>query len=268
MNEVIFVLVLLGIHAYLREKDVHAAAYLVAATAIKITPIFFVAWLLIRGRRAAVLAVPPLALGCIAVPLLVRGPTIGTADLVDYYRSFLETQQQADINSYSAGQNLAALVTRMTRPVEYFGYGSYMYLPASERTAQVAYQLLSVAVLLLFLGRLVWLRRRHEALLPLELSMAFLTSLLLSPITFTTHMVSLLFVFYTFLSTRLTTLSRTARVIFPLLFVAIAAIGLSGSDLVGRTVYLDVRGYSLMAWTMLFLLLTAQAIPGQLGARS
>jgi hypothetical protein len=98
--------------------------------------------------------------------------------------------------------------------------------------------------------------------------MAFLTSLLLSPITFTTHMVSLLFVFYTFLSTRLTTLSRTARVIFPLLFVAIAAIGLSGSDLVGRTVYLDVRGYSLMAWTMLFLLLTAQAIPGQLGARS
>jgi hypothetical protein len=39
MNGVIFVLVLLGIDAYLRGNDVRAAAYLVTATAIKITPI-------------------------------------------------------------------------------------------------------------------------------------------------------------------------------------------------------------------------------------
>jgi hypothetical protein len=259
MNGVIFVLVLLGIHAYLQRKDVRAAAYLVAATAIKITPIFFVAWLLIRGRRRAALAVPVLGLGCIVVPLLVRGPTAGAADLVDYYRSFIETQQQADIGSYSAGQNLAALVTRMTRPVEYFGHGPYMYLPASERTARVAYEVLWVIVLLIFVGRLVLLRRRREGVSPIELSMVFLTSLLLSPITFTTHMVSLLFVFYSFLSIRLKTLSRTGRVIVPLLLVAIAGIGLSGSDLIGRDVSLDVRGYSLMAWTMLLLFLAAQA---------
>jgi alpha-1,2-mannosyltransferase len=259
MNGVIFVLVLAGIHAYLEQKDVRAAVYLVTATAIKITPIFFVAWLLIRGGRRTALAVPLLGLGCIVVPLLVRGPTTGAADLVEYHRSFLQAQQQADIGSYSAGQNLAALVTRMTRPVEYFGHGPYMYLPASERTAQVAYEVLWVIVLLVFLGRLVLLRRRHDAVSPIELSMVFLTSLLLSPITFTTHMVSLLFVFYTFLSIRLTTLSRTGRVIAPLLLVAIAGIGLSGSDLVGRTVYLDVRGYSLMAWTMLLLFVTAQA---------
>jgi hypothetical protein len=259
MNGVIFVLVLLGIHAYLQQKDVWAAVYLVTATAIKITPIFFVAWLLIRGRRRAALAVPLLGLGCIVVALLVRGPTTGAADLVEYHRSFLRTQQHADIDSYSAGQNLAALVTRMTRPVEYFGHGSYMYLPASERTAQVAYEALWVIVLLVFLGRLVLLRQRHDAVSAIELSMVFLTSLLLSPVTFTTHMVSLLFVFYTFLSIRLTTLSPSGRVIIPLLLVAIAGIGLSGSDLVGRTVYLDVRGYSLMAWTMLLLFVTAQA---------
>jgi hypothetical protein len=33
--------------------------------------------------------------------------------------------------------------------------------------------------------------------------------------------------------------------------------GLSGRDLVGRQLYLGVRGYSLMAWTMLLLFFTA-----------
>jgi hypothetical protein len=40
MNGVILALVLLGIRAYLRGPDVRAAAFTVAATAIKITPIF------------------------------------------------------------------------------------------------------------------------------------------------------------------------------------------------------------------------------------
>jgi len=260
MNGVIFMLVLLGIHAYLRRRDRSAAAYFVTATAIKITPIFFVAWLLIRGRRRAVLAVPALVFACVVVPLLLRGPVTGARDLAEYYRSFLEPQQRAEISTYSAGQNLAALVTRMTRPVEYFGDRSYRYLPTSERAARLTYRVVWLIVLLVFLSKLLLLRWGHAVLSPLELSMVFVAGLLLSPITFTTHLVSLLFVFYAFLSTRLGALTRTARVLAPVLFVGMAGIGLSGRDLVGSSVYLAVRGYSLIAWTLLLLFVTAVVV--------
>ena len=137
MNEVTFVLVLLGIHAYLHERDLRAAAYLVAATAIKITPIFFVAWLVVRGRRRAVLAVPPLALACVLLPLVVRGPATGAAELVEYYRFFLEGHQHGDLSQYTADQNLAAFVNRMTLQQADAEHASYRYLPTSERTAQL-----------------------------------------------------------------------------------------------------------------------------------
>ena len=263
VNGLIFVLALLGIHAYLGGKDVRSAAYLVAATAIKITPIFFVAWLVVRGRRRAALAVPPLALACIVGPLLVRGPATGAAEIVEYYRGFLQGHQRGEIGRYPSGQNLAAFVNRMTRPTENAEQVSYRYLPASERTAQLAYRALWVTVLLVFLVKLVSLRIRGAPVSAFELSMIFLTGLLLSPITFTTHLVSLLFVFYTFLSVRVRGLSRAGGVVAAVLSMAMGVTGLSGRDLAGSTAYLYVRGYSIVVWMMLLMFAAAVFLAGR-----
>jgi alpha-1,2-mannosyltransferase len=260
MNEVIFVLVLLGIRSYLQGRDRWAAASIVAATAIKLTPVFFVAWLLIRGRRRAALAVPLVAVAWVLVPLLLRGPATGAAELVEYYHVFLEGHQHGEVGTYAAGQNIAALVSRMTRP------GPNRYLPASEHVAQRVYLGLWVVVLLAFLSKLVLLRRRHAPPSAFEFSLAFLAALLLSPITFTTHLVSLLFVYATFLSVPRATLSPAARLVAALLVVAMAVTGLSGRDLAGNTVYASVGGYSLYAWTMLALFVAAMVIqPDSLG---
>jgi glycosyl transferase family 87 len=253
MNGVIFLLILLGLDAYLRQRDDTGAGYLVAATAIKLTPIFFLAWLAIRGRRRAMLAVPAFALTCVALPLLARGPTTGAADLVDYYRSFLEPQRRAGLDQYAAGQNLAALVTRMTRPVRDGAGHSYQYLPASEPAARLVYEGSWLLVFGAFLLKLVSLRRRDAPLSALELSMVFLASLLLSPITFTHHLVSLLFVFYTCLVAGISALWPRHRIIVLALAGVMGFIGLAGRDLVGSSLYLSIRGYSLIAWMMLLL---------------
>jgi alpha-1,2-mannosyltransferase len=263
MNGLTFVLVLLGLHACLRGKDVGAAAWLVAAAAIKLTPALFVAWLVIRGRRRAALAVPPLALACVVVPLLVRGPATGAAELVEYYHTFLEGHQHGAIRDYTGGQNLAAFVNRMTQPKGSAPGASYGYLPASEQTAQLAYQALWATVLLIVLTKLGVLRLRGVPVSALELAMIFLAGLLLSPITFTTHLVSLLFVYYAFLSIRLVSPSAPVRLAAALLFVAMAATGLSGRDLAGSTVYEAIGGYSVYVWTMLLLFLAAVVLAGR-----
>ena len=264
VNGLILVLVLLGIRAYLSEKDVWAAVCFVGATAIKITPIFFVAWLLIRGRRRAALAVPPIALACVLVPLVVRGPTTGGAELVEYYHSFLEGHQHGRISQYSGGQNLAALVNRMTRPNENAEHVTYRYLPASERTAQVVYQVLWATVLVVFLAKLVLLRVWRAPCSAFEFSLIFLTGLLLSPVTFTTHLVSFLFVFSSFLTIRPTTLSFAGRVVAAVLLVVMGFTGLNGRDLMGSTVYLYAHGYSTYVWTQLLLFSAAVVLAGRM----
>jgi hypothetical protein len=114
-----------------------------------------------------------------------------------------------------------------------------------------------------FLAKLVVLRLQRAPVSALELSMVFLTALLLSPITFTTHLVPLLFVFTTMLSIRLTALRAPGYVLAAVLCLGIAASGLSGRDLAGDTVYRDVAGYSIFAWTMLLMLGVSVVLAGR-----
>ena len=57
VNLLIFVLCLLGVRAFAQQREVAGSGWLVAATAIKLTPVFFVPWVLIRGTRRSLAAV-------------------------------------------------------------------------------------------------------------------------------------------------------------------------------------------------------------------
>jgi alpha-1,2-mannosyltransferase len=251
MNEVTLVLALVGIKAYLDGRDAVAAAAFVVGTAIKITPIFFVAWLVIRGRRRAALAVVPLAIACLVVPLVLRGPSRGAGELREYYHVFLEKHQHGGVESYTAGQNIAALVSRMTLAPEGSGGVSYRWAPASARAAGFLYRGLWCTVLLLFLGRLVWLRLRRAPLTAAEPAMVFAAALLLSPITFTTHLVPLLYIFAAVLVVPPGRLGFAARALAALIGTGMLVCGMSGRDVVGSSAYLAVGGYSICAWTLL-----------------
>jgi alpha-1,2-mannosyltransferase len=263
MNGIIFVLVLLGVRAFLLGRDGRAAAAIVAATAIKITPVFFALWLVIRGRRGTALAAIAMALACVVVPLVLRGPDRGAAELVEYYHTFLEGHQHGDIASYTAGQNLAGLVNRMTLPPAAGASVSYRYLPASDRMAQVLYRVAWVAIFLMFLLELIALRVRRASVSAFEIALVFLTALLLSPITFTTHLVPLLFIFAVALAIPTDAVRGPARLLALVTCLGMAVSGLSGRDLVGGAVYRSVGGYSVHAWTMLLLLLVMATLAGR-----
>ena len=259
INEVIFVLALLGVDAHLRGWDVRSAAYFVVATAIKITPVFFVIWLVLRGRRRAALAVPPLALACVAAPLLMRGPTTGSAELSEYYHSFLAGFQHGQVLTDGRVQNLGAMVYRMMRPAETPERLDYAFLPASDRTTALVYRAAVILLFLLFLGNLGFLRARAAALSAVELSTVFLIGHLLSPITWRAHLVSLLFVFSTFLALRPATLPTSQRMILYALWALMLVSGLEGRDIVGNQAFSYIAGYSIVVWTMLLLFLTGVA---------
>ena len=255
INLVVFVLCLLGIRAYLRGQDWRAAAGLMAATAIKVVPVFLVAWLVIRGRRRAALAVFPLALGCIVLPILQRGPAQGLRDVRDYARQLSDYGPlRGRVLQIYTNQNLAAAVFRLTRPPPpEEPERDYRVVALSDGAAHAVYRVLAVLVLAAFLMTLVRLRIRAAPITPFELSAGFLVGHLLSSVTEKAHLVTLLFVFAAFLSLEWRTLRPGERAFGAVALVLMAASGWSGRDLFGDAVHHWVGGYSVIVWTMLLL---------------
>jgi len=249
VNLALFVLCLLGIRWYLAGHDVRGAAALVAATAIKLVPVFLVACLVVRGRRRAALAVVPLGLACVALPMLQRGPATGVRDLADYYHTLLEGFGEGRVVQRYTNQNLAASVYRLTRAPPEPTERDYQVFPASEGTARAVYRAVAILVVTGFLGTLVWLRAHGTPLSVFELSAAFLVGHLLSAMTWKAHLVTLLFVNYAFLSRR-----PSLRGVTWVILALMAIVGLTGRDLVGNTLHHAIGGYSLIVWMMLLML--------------
>jgi alpha-1,2-mannosyltransferase len=247
VNLALLVLCLLGIRWYLAGHDVRGAAALVAATAIKLVPVFLVAWLVVRGRRRAALAVVPLGLACVALPMLQRGPATGARDLADYYHTLLEGFGKGRVEQRYTNQNLAASVYRFTRLPTEPTERDYRVVAASEDTARLVYRVVAALVVAAFLGTLVWLRTRGAPLTVFELSAAFLVGHLLSAMTWKAHLVTLLFVYYAFLSLR-------PRGFTWVILALMAIVGLTGRDLVGDWLHHAIGGYSVIVWMMLLML--------------
>lgn len=260
VDAALFVLVLYGISAYVDGKDVRAAGAFVVASAIKIVPVFFVAWLVLRGRRRAALAVLPLALACVALPILQRGVSRGAQDFTGYYQTFLRGFLEGRVVATYTNQNLGAAVYRLTRPPEKPTDGDYRLITVSEPAARAVYSVAAVLVLVAFGLNLVALRIRDAPVTVFELSTPLLVGHLLSGLTWKSHLVTLLFVFYAFLSLRLPELPGGLRRFVVGAIALMVVSGGTGRDLVGNTLHHYIGGYSLIVWTMLVLLVGAIAL--------
>ncbi len=256
----LLVLVLAGLVWYAEGRDVRAAAALVLAAAIKLIPIFWVGWLILRGRRRAALAVLPLGAACVLLPMAERGPRQGVQDIKDFYGFVLQGFQHGRVIMTYTNQDLNGSVYRALRPSADSTDRDYRLLAASEATAQTVYRVGAGLLLAGFFGLLIWLRLRGAPVTMFELASVFLIGHLLSAMTWKSHLVTLLFVLYPFLALRFRDLSRPLRWSVYAVLTLAAVVGLTGRDVVGDTLHHAIGGYSLIAWTMVGLFALSLAL--------
>jgi hypothetical protein len=253
VNLLIFVLCLLGVRAFIDRRDWAAGGWIVAATAIKLTPLFFVIWLLIRGTRRTWAAVSVAGVACIVLPVVQRGWTQGWTDLRLYYQTFLHAYAAGTVIPDYTNQNLASLIYRAVVPLASNDPAyDYVYLPSLQGAAPLLYRIFTTIVLFIFIGHLVRLRVTRRPLTALEIASVFLTSHLLSAITWKAHLVTLLFVAYAFFALDRERMSEGRRIVFGIATAGMIAIGL-GRDVLGSRLHHYVGGYSLIVWVMLLL---------------
>jgi hypothetical protein len=254
VNLLVFLLCLLGVRAFLAQREAAAGGWIVAATAIKLTPVFFAFWAVIRGNRRALAGVAGFGVLALILPLIQRGFSQGMIDLRAYYHAFLQQFAAGAVVTNYRNQNLAAMVYRAFVP------GSsgdtppydYAYLASLEPWAPLAYRILVGLLLGVFLFHLIRLRLTATPIRALEIASVFLASHLLSGITWKAHLVTLLFVFYAFFLLRRESVSRASRLALLMAWGGIVLIGL-GRDVVGDRLHHYLAGYSVFVWVMLLL---------------
>ncbi len=253
INEVVFFLCLLGLYLYLEKKDVPSTAAFVVATCLKITPIFFLAWLLLRGRKNAVVSIIPILVVCLSLPLFIRGVNAGVRDISSYYLVSRQSFQQGRVVTNYTNQNLAALIYRMTSPSPKEENTSYRYIPVSENTTRLIYR--SAFALLFFVAviNLITLRAKKRPILVFEICSIFLIGHLLSGITWKAHLVTLFFVYFCYFSLNLRGKSYYVRSSVYFIWFLIGFVGMLGKDVVGRTLHYYIGGYSVVGWMLLLL---------------
>lgn len=253
VNVALFVLVLWGIAAWLDGHERRATVAFVVATGIKLIPVFFVCWAMLRGRRPVVVTALVAGAAVAALPVLQRGPTQGLRDVREYHATLLAGALRGEVNARATNHSFGGAVHRLTRPPQP-PEPDYRVAPLSAGGTRSLIRTGAIAMALAFLGTVLGLRLRREPLSAFEWSAAFLVGHLVSALTWRAHLVTLLFVLTAFFSIPVRTLPKPARWTWWTMAGLVAVIGLSGRDLVGRPAFNWINGHGIISLTLLLLL--------------
>ena len=253
INEILLILCLLGIYAYLKKRVGLSCALFTVATFIKIIPVFFLFWVIIRGRTKALISVMLTTAVCFALPILQRGFHTGISDLAEYDQSLLKSFRQGRVVTEYTYQNLASAIYRMALPSQNEENLNYQYISLSENTAAIIYKLSFIIILLLFVSNLVFLSVKKIPISPFEISSTFLVGHLLSVRTAKAHLITLIFVLMAFLLVDYKKLTKYYKYVFWVLYCLIVILGVTGGDILGSKLHLYFGGYSVITWTLLIL---------------
>ena len=267
INEILLILCLLGIYAYLKKRVGLSCALFTVATLIKIIPVFFLFWVILRGRTKALISVMLATAVCFALPILQRGFDTGIGDLVEYDQSLLKSFRQGRVVTEYTNQNLASAIYRMALPSQNEENLNYQYISLSENTAAIIYKLSFIIILLLFVSNLVFLSVKKIPISPFEISSAFLVGHLLSGRTDKAHLITLIFVLMAFFLVDHKKLTKYYKYVFWVLYCLIVILGVTGREILGSELHLYFGGYSVITWTLLILFICSIWFSTKLSAK-
>jgi len=255
MNELMIILCLASVNASLKNKEWPAAALLVFAIFIKILPVFFIPWLVLRSNYKMIFKLIVCVVLCITLPWLWRGWQAGITDIHNYYITFLEPFQNGRVEPEFHNQSLAAVIYKVCIPTTNDPGYNYQLLPLGFTGAALFYKISFLFLGGLLMGFLVWERFILKGNTLRGLAMIVICMHLLSGITWEYHLVSLLFAYAVFAFYFWKKKNLLQKIIFYVLGFFVVLFSFVGKDTVGITLYHYLEGYGVVTWTMVLLFL-------------
>ena len=250
VNYIILTVILGGVY-YLSRKKPHVAGILFTIiTFIKVIPVFLAAYVfLFHFSRKVVVSMVLTAVLCLTIPISMRGWDQWKQDHVDFYEILVdqyvvEGRIVADQVNHSLKAGFIKTFYPETRTNE-------NVLPADYPGFVMTMNIITLLMLLSLVinGILLFKRKRY-------FSLAYLASIILfthlfSGITWTAHLVTLIFCLLPVLLINWKSLGLSGKIAYWAFIVLMVFLGIEGSDTVGEKVYLAIRFYDIYTYLLL-----------------
>ena len=253
MNELMIVLCLGAVLASLRNREWLAIALVIAAAFIKVLPIFFIPWLLLRGNYKTFFKMAICTALCLFLPWLWRGIHEGVMDVHNYYVTFLQPFKEGRVEPEFHNQSLAASIYKICLPNNTDPGYNYQLFSMSVAQASMIYKLSFLLLGGLMIFFLVRDRLKGNRNTLRSVSVIIITMHLLSGITWEYHLVSLLFVYAVFSLYYWEKKIILQSIIFYIITFFVVLFSFVGRDTVGTFLYHYLEGYSVITWTMVLM---------------
>ena len=250
VNYIILAIILGGIY-YLSMKKPHIAGILFTIiTFIKIIPVFLAAYVfLFHFSRKVVVSMVLTGVLCLTIPISMRGWDQWKQDHVDFYEILvkqyvLKGRIVADQVNHSLKAGFIKTFYPETRTNENISTADY---PGFVKVMNILTMLL---FLTLIINGIVLYRRKKY------FSLAYLSSILLfthlfSGITWTAHIVTLIFCLLPVLLINVKSLNPLGKIAYWAFIALMVFLGIEGSDTVGEKIYLAIRFYDVFTYLLL-----------------
>jgi hypothetical protein len=250
INYIILVFILGGIF-YLSRKKPHIAGILFTfVTFIKVIPVFLAAYIFFfHFSKKVALTMILTAVLCFTLPVSTRGWNMWVQDHVDNYeilvkQYILEGRVVADQANHSLKAGFIKTFYPETRTNENVSTKDYAGIIQ-------ALTILQVLLLLILIFNAILLNRKKK-----YFSLAYLASILLfthlfSGITWTAHLVTLIFCLLPVLLINVKSLKTPGKIAYWVFIVLMVFLGIEGSDTVGEKIYLAIRFYDIYTYLLL-----------------
>lgn len=196
VNQLLYVFIILGIYNFLIKKENWAIFFFCISISMKVFPILFAFWVIIRGSKTAFLKFILGAIICIGLPFIFTGPTKGIDQLNWFYHNFiLLNAQSSDVGFGYASQSLPGLLHRTLVTSTLTSEPSYALVNLPESTVKKLISITQIGLLALMCFVFLYLTFKKISHRMLEPALVILTIHLISSCTWKAHMVGMILVF-------------------------------------------------------------------------
>jgi len=257
VNQLLYVFVVLGIYNFLTKKENWAIFYFCIAISMKVFPILFAFWVVIRGSK---LAVPKFVLGaiiCIVLPFLFTGPTKGIQQLDWFYNDFILPQSKSKSIGFGyASQSLTSLINRTVVKSQLTTEPNYALIDIGEPASHKIISIVQLSLFLLMCSVFLYSRVKKLNLNMMEPSLVILICHLISSATWKAHMVGMILVYIVIASDIIKRYQQSSLGFITKLFVLyMAFVSLFGQILIGKKLQMHFNAYGDHTFAMIFCLI-------------
>jgi len=254
VNEFVLFFLLLGIINYLKNNEIKSLLFFSIASVIKIIPVVFLFWYIIKTPTFKAIYIPLLVLTFALIsPIPFRGFNQTVNDLMNFYSNVIvKNIFSSDVYYWFGNQSLSAFLGRLLFHSTYINFHTFPSLNISFTYGNIIILTTKIILISSFIFLILTLKIKRFSNNMVEISLVFLFTHLVSSLTWQNHLVSMSFVFIPFFIINFNKTNLGSRILSILIVFYLTILNFNYVSIFGHKLRIFFGSFSLYFLMILF----------------